>query len=157
MMKERASSCRIVKLFSQESTMSNGRAIDIRCGITAKEEHLLGTDLVLIVDDDQDILEFAAEILQTLGHNVLTARNGLEAVVILRKNARVSILFTDIQMPRMGGEELVEVAVALRPDIRVIFTSGLTRPRGDAPFLQKPYKAADLARVFSPQAVSLRF
>jgi hypothetical protein len=86
--------------------------------------------------------------LQTLGHNVLTARNGLEAVAILRKNSRVSILFTDIQMPGMGGEEPVEIAVALRPGIRVIFTSGWSRPRADASFLQKPYRTADLIRLF---------
>src|ERR1700720_3879069 len=115
--------------------------------VATTAEHLLNTDLVLIVDDDDDILELAAEILQTLGYDVLTARNGLEGVAVLRKNSRISILFTDIQMPSMGGEELAEIAVASRPDIRVIFTSGCTRPRVDTPFLQKPYKVADLLRV----------
>ena len=104
--------------------MSDGRAIYIRCDITTTGEHLLYTEVVLIVDDDDDILELAAEILRTFGYEVLTARNGLEAVAILRSNSRVSMLFTDIQMPGMGGEELVDVAVALRPDIRVILTSG---------------------------------
>jgi CheY-like chemotaxis protein len=96
--------------------------------------------------------------LQTLGYDVLTARNGLEAVAVLRNNSPISILFTDIHMPGMGGEELAKVAVAARPDIRVIFTSGCTRPRVNSPFLQKPYKVADLRRMLSPQPVSsLRF
>ena len=137
--------------------MSDGRAIDIRCDITTTGEHLLYTEVVLIVDDDHDILELAAEILRTFGYEVLTARNGLEAVAILRSNSRVSMLFTDIQMPGMGGEELVDVAVALRPDIRVILTSGCSTPRVEAPFLQKPYSGVDLIRVFPPQPVSLRF
>jgi CheY-like chemotaxis protein len=131
--------------------MSDGRTIDIRCDITITGEHLHYTELVLIVDDDDDILALAAETLQTFGYDVLTARNGLEAVAVLRETSRISILFTDVQMPSMGGEELAGVAVALRPDIRVIFTSGCTRPAGDAPFLQKPYKATDLVRVLPPR------
>jgi CheY-like chemotaxis protein len=145
---------RVAVYFSRESKMSDGMVLEKRRDVATTEEHLLNTDLVLIVDDDEDILELAAEILQTLGYNVLTARNGLEGVAVLRKNSRISILFTDIQMPSMGGEELAEIAVASRPDIRVIFTSGCTRPRVDTPFLQKPYKVADLLRVLSPQPVS---
>jgi CheY-like chemotaxis protein len=137
--------------------MCDGRATDIRCDTTTTGEHLLHTELVLIADDDDDILELAAKILRTVGYDVLTARNGLEAVAILRENSRVSMLFTDIEMPGMGGEELVEVAVALRPHIRVILTSGCSRPRVDAPFLQKPYRTTDLIRVFPPQPVLLRF
>jgi CheY-like chemotaxis protein len=133
--------------------MSDGMAIGERCRIATTREHLLHADLVLIVDDDEDNLELAAEIFQTLGYAVLTAQNGLEALAVLRETSRISTLFTDIQMPGMGGGELAEVAVALRPDIRVIFTSGSSKPRGDAPFLQKPYRATDLVRVLSPQSV----
>jgi CheY-like chemotaxis protein len=135
--------------------MSDDRAVGIRCDITTIGEHLLYTELVLIVDDDDDILELAAETLRTFGYDVLAARNGPEAVTILRSNSRISILFTDMQMPGMGGEELAEVAVALRPDIRVIFTSGWSTPSADALFLRKPYRIADLVRVFPPQPVPL--
>jgi CheY-like chemotaxis protein len=110
---------------------------------------MLDTDLILIVDDDADILEFGAEILQTLGYDVLIAHSGLEAAAILRKNSRVSILFTDIQMPGMGGEELAQIALAIRPHIHVIFTSGYNRPRADVPFLHKPYKTIDLLIEYS--------
>ena len=90
-----------------------------------------------------------AENLETLGYDVGTARTGLEAFAILRDKSRISILFTDIQMPGMGGEELAGMAAASRPDLRVIFASGSIRPRADAPFLQKPYKTADLVRALS--------
>ncbi len=130
--------------------MSDGRAMQNPFDIATTEEYLLHSELVLIVNDDQNILELAAEILQTLGCYVLTAQNGLEAVAVLQKNSRISTLFTDIQMPGMGGEELAKVASALRPDMRVIFTSGCSRPRTDASFVQKPYKTADLIRLFSP-------
>jgi CheY-like chemotaxis protein len=137
--------------------MSDGPAMDILRDVTTIGEHRLYTELVLIVDDDDDIPELAAEILRTSGYDVLTARSGPEAVTILRSNSQISILFTDMQMPGMGGEELAEVAVALRPDIRVVFTSGWSRPRADAPFLQKPYRTADLVRVFPTRPVPWRF
>jgi hypothetical protein len=60
--------------------MSDGMALEKRRDVATTEEHLLNTDLVLIVDDDEDILELAAEILQTLGYDVLTARNGRTSV-----------------------------------------------------------------------------
>ena len=93
------------------------------------------TGLVLIVDDDEEILELAASIVQTLGYQAITARNGLEAVDLLRENRHVSNLFTDIQMPGMGGEELAEIAWASRPDLRVVFTSGFGRPLGRVAFV----------------------
>ena len=103
-----------------------------------------------MVDDDVDILEVAAEMLETLGYDVIAARTGLEALALLRDNSSISILFTDIQMPGMGGEELAGIAAASRPDLRVIYASGSARPNTDAAFLQKPYRTADLARVLPP-------
>jgi CheY-like chemotaxis protein len=130
--------------------MSDAITMAKRSVIGTRGGNLLDTDLVLIVDDDEDILELTPEILETLGYHVLTARNGLEAIELLRRNSRISVLFTDMQMPGMGGEELAEIAVMLRPGIRVVFTSGFRRPREDAAFVPKPYRAVDLIRVLPP-------
>jgi CheY-like chemotaxis protein len=154
MTNKKSGCCCIAGYFSQESGMSDGMVIGKLYDIATTGEHPPDTDAVLIVDDEQDVLELAAELLQTLGYDVLTAPNGFEALAVLRKNSRISILFTDIQMPDMGGEDLAETALASRPDIRVIFTSGYSRPRAEAPFLQKPYKVTDLIRVLAPQPVS---
>jgi hypothetical protein len=54
-------------------------------------------------------------------------------------------------MPDIAGEELAGIAATWRPDIRVVLTSGLGRPRGDSEFLPKPFRATDLIRVFPPQ------
>jgi CheY-like chemotaxis protein len=113
--------------------------------------------LILVVDDDQAVVEITAEILETLGYDILTAQDGSEAVELLRSNSRISVLFTDIQMPGIGGKELAEIAVMLRPGIRVIFTSGFQTPPGNAAFVPKPYRAVDLIRVLPPQPLpSLR-
>jgi CheY-like chemotaxis protein len=106
--------------------------------------------LVLIVDDDEATLDITAEVFEILGYDVVTAESGRVALEVLRKNPRVSVLFTDLQMPGMGGEELAEIAVKLRPAIRVVFTSGFRTPPRDAAFVPKPYKALDLIRVLPP-------
>ena len=107
--------------------------------------------LVLIVDDDEDVLQVTAEILETLGYRVLTARTGSEAVEELRRNSHISVLLADIRIPDVGGEGLAGIAATWRPDIRVVLTSGFGRPRGNSEFLPKPYRATDLIRAFPPQ------
>jgi CheY-like chemotaxis protein len=120
----------------------------------AQENSRSQAALVLIVDDDEAVVEITAEILGTLGYDILIARNGPEAVELLRRNSCVSVLFTDIQMPGMGGEELAAIALMLRPRIRVVFTSGFQTPPPNAAFVPKPYKAVDLIRVLPPQTLT---
>jgi CheY-like chemotaxis protein len=107
--------------------------------------------LVLVVDDDEDVLQMTADILETLGYRVLKARTGLEAVEQLERNTAISVLFTDVRMPGIAGEGLAGIATTWRPDIRVVLTSDSGRPHGDSEFLPKPYRATDLIRVFPPQ------
>ena len=102
--------------------------------------------LILIVDDDENVLEIATEFVQRLGYNAVVASNGVDALNILRRNQDVTVLFSDINMPGMDGEELARDAVAVRPGLRVIFTSG-TRRSAIAAFVPKPYRAADLVDV----------
>ena len=65
---------------------------------------------ILIVDDDPAILEYAGEVLQECGYAVLTAPNGASALVLLRNNDRVDLLFTDLVMPGVDGVELARRA-----------------------------------------------
>ena len=102
--------------------------------------------LILVVDDDAEVLQVTAEILRTLGYRVLTARTGPEAVEQLQRNSEISVLFTDIRMPNIGGEGLAGIAATWRPDIRVVLTSGFGGPRGDA----DPAKDRPASIGFSP-------
>lgn len=103
--------------------------------------------LLLIVDDDENVLEIAAEFVQRLGYTALVASNGADALNILRNNQDVTVLFSDINMPGMDGEQLARAAVAIRPGLRVILTSGARRPTIAAAFVPKPYRADDLVDV----------
>jgi CheY-like chemotaxis protein len=125
---------------SGSERMCDAITVQKRGDIDIRKADLLCAEMILIVDDDEDILKLAAEILDTLGYDVITARTGWEALGILQNNSRISVLFTDLQMPGMGGEELAEIAVASRPDLRVIFASA---PRGQMQrcrFSQSPTK-----------------
>src|SRR4051794_23420195 len=105
---------------------------------------------VLIVDDDEQVLNIASMFVEELGYPVSTARNAAQALEILEENRTVAILFCDVTMPGMDGEQLAERARALRPDLRVILTSGDRRPQAKVAFVPKPFHAVDLIKVLPP-------
>ena len=103
---------------------------------------------VLIVEDDVFINMEAISIVEELGHATLCAHDVEQALAILQSEARIDVLFTDIRLKdrRLGGYELAKEAVALRPDLCVLYTTGdmLADPGtglvlDGAHFLQKPY------------------
>jgi PAS domain S-box-containing protein len=112
---------------------------------------------VLVVDDDDVVRAMAIHLLEDLGYDVLSAAGGPEALAILGRDASIDLLFTDVVMPGMDGGELAEQAERLRPDIKVLFTSGyfqhaLIRKGNITPntnLLVKPYRRQDLARKLS--------
>jgi len=110
---------------------------------------------VLVVEDDPEVLDVTVEMLRTFGWEVLTAPDGPSALSVLRRDADIDVLFTDIVMPRgMNGVELAREARRLRPTLRVLLASGYPASAlpydrgaedGEFPFLSKPYRASDLA------------
>ena len=106
---------------------------------------------VLITEDDPDVLAVGVETLRSLGYDVYTAANALEALAILQGDTPIDVLFTDVVMPRgMNGVELAKEARRLRPGIPVLLSSGYSRPGlqpdQEAVFIAKPYKIPELAR-----------
>ena len=102
---------------------------------------------VLVVDDDANVLDVIAEMLEDLGCNVVSARSGVEALSMLSSNENISILITDINMPGMDGHELAERAVRIRPGLKVLQLSGRERRRDAFPMIRKPFSEDDLAAV----------
>ena len=109
---------------------------------------------ILAVDDDDDVRALVIDVLQGLGYAVLAAANGRQALEMLRDAPEVDLLFTDLVMPGgLSGTELVHLARGLRPDLKVLLTSGYVghrmlaaRPMDEAEaFLPKPYRPAVLA------------
>jgi signal transduction histidine kinase/DNA-binding response OmpR family regulator len=114
---------------------------------------------ILVVEDDAAVLALTSEMLSEMGYRVLTAGDANGAIDILRKGQSVDLLFTDVVMP--GGKTGVQLAVdahRLRPDIKVLLTSGyvgeaLSRHKTedtDLPIIAKPFQRSELdARIRS--------
>jgi two-component system cell cycle response regulator CpdR len=102
---------------------------------------------VLVVDDDSDVLEVVAAMLEDLGCNVVTAESGWAALNLMEQNQRIAILITDINMPGMDGHELAERAKRISPELQVLQLSGRERRRDGFPMIQKPFTEEDLANT----------
>jgi len=105
---------------------------------------------ILLVEDDAFIRMDTAEILSDLGHQVLEASSGEEALTILQ-SASVDILLTDIGLPGMSGEELAQQVRARHGEVGIVFATGnISAPSmaGErSVLLTKPYSARDIAQA----------
>jgi PAS domain S-box-containing protein len=114
-----------------------------------------GTGRILVVDDEEMVRGVARMSLETVGYEVETAADGVEAVEVIRRDGdRVDAVLLDMTMPRMGGEEAYHEIRRMRPEVKVILTSGFNEQ--DAikrfsgtdleAFLQKPFQPQELIR-----------
>lgn len=111
---------------------------------------------VLVVDDDALVLMGTSGLLEDLGHTVVEAGSGAQALALLESGRPFDVLVTDQAMPGMNGFQLAQAAKALRPDLPVVLATGYARPGvGSGPAeakavdarLSKPFGQADLGRV----------
>ena len=85
-------------------------------------------ETILVVEDDPDVRTYSCETLAELGYTVVAAENGAAALRLLASNPQVNVLFSDIGLPGgMNGRQLSEEARKLRPDLKVLFTTGYAR------------------------------
>ncbi|MDP9091006.1 MAG: response regulator, partial [Pseudomonadota bacterium] len=94
------------------------------------EPHATGAknETILLVEDDADVRNYSSETLRELGYTVLEADNGHVALKLLDSNPQVQLLFTDVGLPGgMNGRQLSQQARRLRPDLKVLFTTGYAR------------------------------
>jgi PAS domain S-box-containing protein len=114
--------------------------------------------LVLAVDDDALVLMNTIAMLEDLGHSVLEASNGHEALQILRERSDIDLVITDFAMPHMTGRDLALTIVRERPGLPIILATGYAElPLGtevDAYRLAKPFGEAELKRALSRLALS---
>ncbi|MDD3148095.1 MAG: response regulator, partial [Candidatus Riflebacteria bacterium] len=119
-------------------------------------EFLRGKGRILIVDDEPMMRTIASEVLSELGYEILLAENGRQAVSVFSENAEsVSLVILDMIMPEMNGKECFLELKKIRPDLRVIVSSGFThdkdieqmRDAGAGWFINKPFRLADLSKI----------
>ena len=86
-----------------------------------------GSETVLVVEDHHGLREYSVGVLRELGYCVLEAADGHAGLELLRERPEVDLLFTDVVLPGFNGRELADRALELRPDLKVLFTTGYTR------------------------------
>src|SRR5690606_1409749 len=108
----------------------------------------------LLVEDDDLVRDYVLAQLSALGYGVIAVADGQAALGVLRENPDVQLLLTDVIMPGgLSGPALAEQAIAARPDLKVLFTSGYSSTylarEGRLPegvhLLAKPYRPSELA------------
>ncbi|HEX8444868.1 MAG TPA: PAS domain S-box protein [Allosphingosinicella sp.] len=112
-------------------------------------------ETILVCEDDDDVRTYSVEVLRELGYRVLEAHDGPSALRLLeRQGGEVDLLFTDVVLPSgMLGDQLATEARAIRPGLKVLFTTGYARNaivhqgRLDpgVELITKPFSYADLA------------
>ena len=114
------------------------------------------TETILVVEDDDDVRAYSVEVLRELGYRVLEASDGPSALAALERPGAfdVRLLFTDIVLPGgLSGADLARTATALRPGLKVLFTTGYARNaivhqgrlEEEVELITKPFTYADLA------------
>ncbi len=118
------------------------------------DEITRATGTVLLVDDEDMVLEVEKELLETLGYEVLTARDGKEAVEIYKKKwDNIDLVLMDMVMPNMGGGEAYDRMKEINPRVKVLLSSGYSIDREAKEilardcdgFIQKPCTIKELS------------
>ncbi|MBX9400595.1 PAS domain S-box protein [Lysobacter sp. BMK333-48F3] len=137
--------------FELQSAPGNGTTVLMHFPLTASaapEDRIS----VLLVDDDENILDVVQDSLADAGYAVTVAKSGKQALEILDTDAQIDIVFSDVSMPGgVSGIDLASRLLELRPQVRVILTSGyspnwLPEMPPNCEFMPKPYELSDLDR-----------
>jgi signal transduction histidine kinase len=122
----------------------------------ASMQPLGGSETILLVEDDVSVRILLRDALRKLGYRVIEAKQGLEACLLASQELdRLDLLLTDMVMPGMGGRELAQHLMTIKPELRILFMSGFTddvgilagHEQGTSGFLQKPFTPELLART----------
>jgi two-component system cell cycle sensor histidine kinase/response regulator CckA len=120
-----------------------------------REEFVEGQETVLLVDDEDMIIDVAQRMLDKLGYKVFTARDGKEAIEVFRKHkGEIDAIVLDMIMPKMSGGEAFDRIKEMKPEIKVLLSSGYSingqaseiLNRGCNGFIQKPFNLQNLSK-----------
>ncbi|MBT6089939.1 MAG: PAS domain S-box protein [Rhodospirillaceae bacterium] len=118
------------------------------------EDAIGGDETILVTEDDPNVRESVKLLFESLGYTVVTAEDAATAIRVLETDAEFDLLFSDIVMPGgMNGVDLVDKARDIRPNLKVLLTSGFAeaaiaksaKPLLSTEIIGKPYRREDLA------------
>jgi CheY-like chemotaxis protein len=115
-----------------------------------------GSETILLVDDEEEIVNVGRNFLEKLGYKPLIARNGLEAVEIFRTyKDQISLIVLDLIMPKMDGKQAFLEIKEIKADAKILISTGYTVDdkiegflnQGCHGFIQKPFSLNEFARA----------
>jgi len=115
-----------------------------------------GDETILFVDDDEEIISVGRKILASLGYTVLAADGGQAAIDLFsEQEKRIDLVILDYVMPGLGGREVFDALKQIRPDVKVLLSSGYSSTdqvaalieKGCRGFIQKPYDTVKMSRI----------
>ncbi len=113
-------------------------------------------EVILLVDDEPSVSIVASQTLEAFGYRVLCATDGADAVAVyLAHRKEIAVVLTDMMMPVMDGPAMIHALRRVKPEVKIIATSGLNANYGMAKladlrikhFLTKPYTAETLLKT----------
>ena len=119
---------------------------------------------VLVIDDEPGLRRLCRRLLEKAGYKVYTAGSGVEGLRVLEERAvEIQVVYSDVSMPEMGGDELTELVNERYPEIDVILSSGYPEEEFVEKlagkwyrFMQKPFKNADFLALIGESFESRR-
>ena len=116
------------------------------------EDDWKGSGTVLLVDDEETVRAIGSEMLRELGFTVITAEDGRDAVEVFKTRKDIDFVILDLTMPHMDGEQCFSELRQLKPELKIIMSSGFNQQevtqrfvgKGLAGFIQKPYRLSAL-------------
>ena len=115
-----------------------------------------GTGTILIIDDEEVMRETAKALLENIGYSILLAKDGVEGRDIFEEEQdSIDLVILDMVMPEMNGRDCFWEIKKIKPDARIIVSSGFSRSEelkqldeaGLHGFIHKPFRASDLSRI----------
>jgi PAS domain S-box-containing protein len=128
---------------------------EIQKKIEVPDHMIKGTGTILLVDDEEMVLEVGERFLKVMGYQVLTARDGREAIEVYKKHRdTIDLVLLDIIMPNMKGGEVFDRLKEINPEVKVLLSSGYSidgeaskiLERGCSGFIQKPFDMNQLSQ-----------
>jgi CheY-like chemotaxis protein len=107
-----------------------------------------------MVEDEDPLRQAVAKMLRKIGFSVLEARDGSDALDMIRAHQNIQVLFLDITLPGRSSREVLEEGKRLRPNMRVIATSAYSEQTAATTlgasvehFIRKPYRPSDVVSL----------